>query len=232
MNFGLARTTLSGGRLPIQLSSPHSSHSRQTQSPSCASAAPVSRARLVVVCISVVLVRHRGVGSDRGLASGVDRDAASQSRRLVEEVFRRDYATLVRAAWMLGGSREVGEDVVQEVFAQMLRSPHLASVDDPGGYAYRAVINRLRSWQRRQALERRHAHLRAEPVTAGPEVSAVSEYLEALSERQRTAVVLRFYCDLPLAEVAALMGCRRGTVSVLLRRALGKARTMKEVFLP
>jgi DNA-directed RNA polymerase specialized sigma24 family protein len=42
--------------------------------------------------------------------------------------------------------------------------------------------------------------------------------------------VLRYYCDLPLAEVAALMGCRRGTVSVLLRRALRRAQDMKEVF--
>jgi RNA polymerase sigma factor (sigma-70 family) len=147
-----------------------------------------------------------------------------------EELFRRDYAKLVRAAWMLSGSREVAEDVVQDVFAQLITSPHLASADDPGGYVYRAVINRVRSWQRRQSLERRHASAEFELAAAPPEISGFEEFLAALSERQRMAVVLRYYCDLPLAEAARLMGCRRGTVSVLLRRALTKARTMKEVF--
>ena len=163
----------------------------------------------------------------KGSATEVKSPPAFES---TEELFRRDYARLVRAAWMLSGSREVAEDIVQDVFARMLTSTRLTAAHDPGGYVYRAVINRLRSWQRRQGLERRFALAEPVPFVAPPEVSAVGEFLATLSERQRTAVVLRYYCDLPLAEVAALMGCRRGTVSVLLRRALRKAREMKEVF--
>jgi RNA polymerase sigma factor (sigma-70 family) len=148
----------------------------------------------------------------------------------LEELFRRDYPRLVRAAWLLSGSREVAEDVVQDVFARMIASGKWANADDAGNYVYRSVINALRSWQRRQSVERRYTLIEPLLTAAPPEVSAVGEFLAVLSERQRTAIVLRFYCDLPLADVAALMGCRRGTVTVLIRRALGKARTMKEVF--
>lgn len=128
--------------------------------------------------------------------------------------------------WLSGGRRRRRAGCV----CTAARLVHLAQAADPGGYVYRAVLNQLRSWQRRQRLERRYAFVESELASAPPEISAMGEFLATLSERQRAAVVLRFYCDLPLAEVAGLMGCRRGTVSVLLRRALGKARTMKEVF--
>lgn len=148
----------------------------------------------------------------------------------VEEVFRGEYARLVRAAWLLSGSRELAEDVVQDVFARMLVAgvaPH-----EPARYAYRSVVNGVRSWQRRQLLERRHAVADGERVFEPPELSWFADYLRVLSPRQRAAVVLRYYCDLPLGEVAELMGCRIGTVSVLIRRALAKAKTMKEAIEP
>jgi RNA polymerase sigma factor (sigma-70 family) len=175
------------------------------------------------------------MSSSYGLA-GPERHGHGSDPRVsdvsLERLFRQDYAKLVRAAWMMGGSREVAEDVVQDVFARMLATRHLMVADDPESYLYRAVVNRLRSWQRRQSLERRHSLVDYTASVAPPEVSDVSEFLTALSERQRTAIVLRYFCDLPLADVADVMGCRRGTVTVLIRRALAKARKMKEVFEP
>jgi len=146
----------------------------------------------------------------------------------LEEVFRRDYAQLVRAAWLISGSREVAEDLVQDVFTGMLAAGHVPN--DPGHYIHHAVVNRVRSWQRRQGLERRHATVQQPPVATQPEMYELWGFLRTLSPRQRMAVILRYYCDLPLAEVAESMGCRTGTVTVLIRRALGKARKMKEVF--
>jgi DNA-directed RNA polymerase specialized sigma24 family protein len=164
--------------------------------------------------------------SEHGLISEIPNQPKSSVLSL-EEVFRRDYSQLVRAAWLLSGSREVAEDVVQDVFAEMLRS--VREVDDPGRYIYRSVVNRVRSWQRRQDVERRRAPMQPLVVTP-PEMYGLQRFLSALSERQRAAVVLRYYCDLSLAQVADLMGCRTGTVTVLIRRAFGKARKMKEVF--
>lgn len=159
--------------------------------------------------------------------------AAEDVPDAVEELFRRDYDKFVRAAWLLSGSRDVAEDLVQDVFAVMLVSDHWRHADDLVSYVHRAVINRVRSWQRRQALERRYAKesLSGEPPVVVPpdQLHGLPLYLAALSQRQRTAIVLRYYWDLPLAEVAAVMGCRVGTVTVLIRRALHKAQKMKEV---
>lgn len=179
-------------------------------------------------------MRLRGMSSSFGLAGGSDQREDATRRRAsgvsLEELFRSDYVKLVRAAWMMGGSKEVAEDVVQDVFARMLSTPHLSGAEDPESYLYRAVTNRLHDWQRRQSLERRHSFVDDRAAVPSPEVSGVSEFLAALSERQRMAIVLRYFCDLELADVARLMGCRRGTVTVLIRRALAKARNMKEVF--
>jgi DNA-directed RNA polymerase specialized sigma24 family protein len=163
-------------------------------------------------------------GLPRTPTAGAGRDAASE---VWEEVFRRDYASLVRAAWLLSGSREVAEDVVQDVFIKVMAADAIPA--DAGRYVRQAAVNRVRTWQRRQILERRH-HAPAPPAQVIPEVYGLWVFLQTLSGRQRAAIVLRYYCDLPLTEVAQLMGCRTGTVSVLIRRALQRARRTKEVF--
>ena len=48
------------------------------------------------------------------------------------------------------------------------------------------------------------------------------DVLKRLSTRQRTAVVLRFYLDLPENEIAAILECRPGTVRSIVQRALAK----------
>jgi DNA-directed RNA polymerase specialized sigma24 family protein len=57
-----------------------------------------------------------------------------------------------------------------------------------------------------------------------PELDETWALLRALPERQRMAVVLRFYEDLPEAEIARLLGCRPGTVKSLIHRGLAKVR--------
>ena len=165
-------------------------------------------------------------GLPRAPTAGARRGADSE---VWERVFRRDYSSLVRAAWLLSGSREVAEDLVQDVFIKVMAADVIPI--DAGRYVRQAVVNRVRTWQRRQILERRHAAA-APTAQVIPEVYGLWVFLRALSGRQRTALVLRYYCDLPLTEVAQLMGCRTGTVSVLIRRALQRARRTKEVFEP
>jgi RNA polymerase sigma factor (sigma-70 family) len=53
---------------------------------------------------------------------------------------------------------------------------------------------------------------------------AVRDALDALPERQRGALVLRYFSDLPVAEVAAIMGCPEGTVKTLTARAIASLR--------
>jgi DNA-directed RNA polymerase specialized sigma24 family protein len=61
----------------------------------------------------------------------------------------------------------------------------------------------------------------------GPDLAeafAIRQAIAALPRRQRTALVLRYYADLPIGEVAALMGCAPGTVKSLTNRAISALR--------
>jgi RNA polymerase sigma-70 factor (sigma-E family) len=139
-------------------------------------------------------------------------------------VYATQYLPLVRLAYLTTGSLPAAEDVVQDVFIEWYR--RLDQVHHPAAYLRRAVVSRCVSWLRRRALERRHGSAGyAEAVVADAgDASAVREALARLGPRQRAAVFLRYYLDLPEAEIAAALGCRPGTVKSLLHRALGVLR--------
>ena len=86
------------------------------------------------------------------------------------------------------------------------------------------ALNLARSTLRRTAAERRARQRHGAPLAAGPaddaDRLAVRAAVRALPDRQRTALVLRYYADLPAAEVAALMGCTDGTVRALTHQAI------------
>ncbi|HEY3002416.1 MAG TPA: sigma-70 family RNA polymerase sigma factor [Kribbellaceae bacterium] len=137
-----------------------------------------------------------------------------------ESAYRAHYATLVRLAAMTTGSPALAEEIVQDVFIDYYR--HAASVVEPVRWLRRAVVNRTVSWTRRQILERRHRgmHQEDEWHHLNPEAFAVREVLRRLKPRHRAAVFLRYYLDLPDAEIAEALGCRPATVRSLLHRGL------------
>jgi len=134
---------------------------------------------------------------------------------------------LVRLAYVMLGSRASAEDVVQEAFCGLFR--RWDRLSDPGRalpYVRSAVLNGCRSALRRRAtrdLESVHqpAEISAEAaVLTGEERREVMRALRRLPDRQREALVLRFYLDEPEAEIARLMGVRPGTVRSTTFRAL------------
>ena len=96
------------------------------------------------------------------------------------------------------------------------------SIDTPGGYLRTTVVNVCRSHQRRQSVRQR-LPLRA-VATATDAPDELTDAIRQLPERQRAAIVLRYYADLPEIEIAALLGCRVPAVKSLLHRALGSLR--------
>lgn len=130
-------------------------------------------------------------------------------------VYRSEHLKLVRIAHLITGSNIAAEDLVHDAFEATLK--RWDSVDDPAGYLYMAVVNRCRSFLRRRTLESRHAHIRPD-VSMPPEIDEVWEALGSLPERRRTALVLRYYADLPIDRIAALMNTRPGTVKSLIHR--------------
>ena len=130
---------------------------------------------------------------------------------------------LVRLAYLVTGDRDAAEEVVQEAFVSTMRA--WQTVREPGPYVRRAVVNASRSWLRRRSLERRHAESPAD--STGPAPSAPDELwdvLARLNERQRAAIVLRYYEGLPDAEIATMLGCREATVRTTIHRALAALR--------
>ena len=76
-------------------------------------------------------------------------------------------------------------------------------------------------------MERRRARVpAAEAIMSEPD--ELWDALATLPARQRAAVVLRYYADLPVAEIGAALGCRPGTVKSLLHRGLGELRKVVE----
>ena len=134
-----------------------------------------------------------------------------------EACYRRLWPGMVRLAHLVCGSEAVAEEVVQDAFAGLQQ--RWLTVEQPEAYVRSAVLNRARSAGRRSRRER-PGSVPEPAVDLTPETDAVWGLLRRLPERQRAAVVLRYYEDLPDEAIAELLGCRPATVRSLIHRAL------------
>jgi len=141
-----------------------------------------------------------------------------------EDFYRAQHQPMLRLAYLLTQSRAAAEDLVQDSFIRV--QPRWADLDSPAAYLRRTVTNACYSWHRRRRLEQ------ATPVTvpaAGePEHDEVWDALAKLAPRRRAALVLRYYLDLSEVDIAAALGCRKGTVKSLTHRALADLRSVLE----
>lgn len=137
-------------------------------------------------------------------------------------------APLVGALTLYCGDRGVAEELAQEALARAFQ--RWASLHSPRPWTYATAFNLARSRFRRVLAERR-AHARV-AVLAGegavdPDTAsavAVREAVRALPDRQRQAIVCRFYVQLTVRETAAAMACAEGTVKALTSQAITKLR--------
>ncbi|MEY2583442.1 MAG: hypothetical protein QOE09_3291 [Ilumatobacteraceae bacterium] len=137
-----------------------------------------------------------------------------------EAVYIAVYRDLLRVAFLLTGSAPAAEDVVQDVFATI--GSRIDTLAEPASYLRVAVVNRCRSLYRRSVT----APTPDQPTDSLMDVGLVElrDALMALPLRQRSAIVLRYLCDLPEEEIAANLKCRRSTVRTLVRRGLAELR--------
>ncbi len=148
-------------------------------------------------------------------------DASTES---LEEVYREHRVALLRLAYLVGASRELAEDAVQAAFASA--QPRWDQVDDAVAYLKRAVVNQVKDDQRR--WYRRRDHRATQPAgpqhTLPPEVDETWGVIAALPWPQRAVIVLHYYEDLPLNEVADILDRPAATVRSDHRRALERLR--------
>src|SRR4029453_19264702 len=115
----------------------------------------------------------------------------------------------------LTGDASLAEDLAHEAFIKVAgRFHHLRNPEAFAAYLRKTVVNLSMSHHRRKRVEREHLARESSrpPATPGepPDVEGRDELrsaLLALPERQRAAVVLRYYEDLPEQQVAQAMGC-------------------------
>jgi len=135
-------------------------------------------------------------------------------------VYEQHFAALVRMAYLVSGRADRAEELVQDAFVRTHGAG--SRVRDPLPYVRTAVLNGCRSFGRRQKLERERQPPPPDPVPLGAD--ELWDALATLTARQRAAIVLRFYCDLPDADIAAAIGCREATVRTSVHRGLAKLR--------
>ncbi|MGW6548204.1 SigE family RNA polymerase sigma factor [Streptomyces massasporeus] len=141
------------------------------------------------------------------------------------------WSTLLHVARLLtGGDRQRAEDLVQEALVKLWFAWPKIADQAPEAYV-RTVLVRLaaRSARRRWWGERPVDQLpdRAGPVdvsSAVAERSRLEGALAQLSPKQRAAVVLRYYEDLPEAQVAQALGCPVGTARSHASRGVARLR--------
>ena len=145
------------------------------------------------------------------------------------DFYAAELAATARLALLLTSDRGVAEELTMEAFARVAaRWPRVATMDQPGAYVRRIVVNLATSRWRRQQVERRAlARTRAAAaeirwdVDVAERSRSVIEAIGQLPARQRAAVVLRYFEDMREADVARTLGCSIGTV----KSQLSKART-------
>ena len=172
-------------------------------------------------CFGVDLGRERTTSADDRVSVAPLNSPNTGVGGGFDELYRRERPGLLRLAFLLVGSVEAAEDVFHDAVASV--APHLDSADKPGAYLRSAVVNAANMWHRKAD---RSLPEPTDPVVEGLDDRTVElwQTVNLLTERRRTAVVLRYYLDLPVKEIAEHMDCAPGTVSSLLHRAMADMR--------
>lgn len=138
--------------------------------------------------------------------------------RVFDVIARERGAALVRYAYLLCGNWSQAEDIVQDALVKAFsRGRSGTTIANLEGYVRRAIattaVDGFRVQKRWSAV--RHLFVSADTHDGSAEMVGermdLAEALATLSPRQRTCIVLRYYEDLPIAEIADLLGFTVGT---------------------
>lgn len=157
-----------------------------------------------------------------------------------EELFRKHHRTVFRTAYLMAGSKEEAEDILQEVFLSVWRS---RGTFDPARSRLSTWLNRITM---NECLKNRRDGDRhpcssiegfdfAEPGYRQPEEILITkaEYekllaaLAVMDKKHRAVLVLRYFNDMPYGEIGEALGIPLGTVKSRLNQGLS---CLKEKF--
>ena len=156
--------------------------------------------------------------------------------RVVTEIYHGEYKSLVRLAVLLVHDVQTAEEVVQDAFEAMHTAwRRLRDSEKALSYLRQAVVNRSRSVLRHRTVVDKNAPKPAPDEPSAEQAamtlierSAVVAALRTLPDRQREAIVLRYYADLSEADIAATMGISKGAVKSHTARAMAALKSILE----
>lgn len=170
--------------------------------------------------------------ADRGRKQGGMDDAhlveaaLDGSKPALDELFERCWPVMWRAALAVTGSSEAADDIAQDAVVAMLRSLERFDRTSPlEPWARRIAANRAIDAVRARAASDRASARWAEAARRSGEAqeSAVQDTIiaavQSLAEPRRVAVVLHYWLDYSIDDIAARLGTPRGTVMSRLARA-------------
>jgi RNA polymerase sigma factor (sigma-70 family) len=169
----------------------------------------------------------------------VDRSELDDGGRLLVTLFDEHAPSLVRLARLFVDDRDAAEDLVQEAFLRLARNlDRINDADKVAPYLRSIVLNLARDHNRRGLVSlRHHERMRtdadAEAVIASTrdvgddlqlaeDQRAVVDAVRALPRRQRDCVVLRYYVELSIADIATTLGLSVNSVKTHLQRAFAR----------
>lgn len=153
----------------------------------------------------------------------------------VENFLESRAPRLLRVAVLLTGRTHDAEDLVQDVLATVvLRWRRVRRADDVDAYVRRMLVNAWISRSRRMSSKELVHHdvvtsdvrspAQPDPARQVVDAQVLWDAVTTLPPRQRAAVVLRFYEDLPDVDAAAALGCSTGNFRVLVHRGVAALR--------
>ena len=135
---------------------------------------------------------------------------------------------LVRMVRLFVDDRNAAEDLVQEAFIRLARSAHKIKDDrKAGAYLRSIVLNLARDHNRRGLVSLRHRlplddgeASTEDIVVLSEEHQQVVDSLRTLPHRQRTCLILRYFDELGVDEIADALGISRNSVKTHLTRGM------------
>jgi RNA polymerase sigma factor (sigma-70 family) len=147
---------------------------------------------------------------------------------VISSLFKLQARSLVRLVRLFVNDRNAAEDMVQEAFLRLMDAlPRIQQPDRAVSYLRSIVLNLARDHNRRGLVSLRHRlpedESRAsieDKIVLREDQKQVIDALDSLPRRQRDCLVLKYYTELPIIEIAETLGLSVNTVKTHLRRGM------------
>ena len=149
---------------------------------------------------------------------------------VISDLFNKHVRSLVRMVRLFVDDRNAAEDMVQEAFLRLLDAlPRIRQPERAAAYLRSIVLNLARDHNRRGLVSLRHrlpadesAASIVDKIVLREDQQQVIDALGSLPRRQRDCLVLKYYTELPVTEIAETLGLSENTVKTHLRRGMSE----------